>query len=123
MRYVRKNQKMKNINLDDLIVYMEQNIGTFHKSRLDSLRKLKLENILKRKNPYLYKAKNILIASELVKTILDALDLHEGEVVIEIGPGHGVLTLPLAERCAEKKCHVVAVEKDVALGSRVKGLG
>ena len=63
---------MKNINLDDLKVYVEQNIGTFHKSRLESLKKLKLEDILKRKNPYLYKAKNIQVSGDLVKIILDA---------------------------------------------------
>lgn len=63
---------MSNINLDDLKTYVEQNIGSFHKSRLDSLKKLKLEDILKRKNPYLYKAKNILVSGELVKIILDA---------------------------------------------------
>jgi hypothetical protein len=51
---------MKNIKLDDLKTYVELNIGSFHKSRLESLKKLKLEDILKRKNPYLYKAKNIL---------------------------------------------------------------
>jgi hypothetical protein len=63
---------MQNLNLDDLKNYVEQNIGSFHKSRLESLQSLKLENILKRKNPYLYKAKNILVSGELVKIILDA---------------------------------------------------
>jgi hypothetical protein len=63
---------MKNIELDDLIYYVEQNIGGFHQSRLDGLKKLKLENILKRKNPYLYKAKNILISGDLVKILMDA---------------------------------------------------
>ena len=63
---------MNNININDLKIYVENNIGSFHKSRLDSLKRLKLEDILKRKNPYLYKAKNILIYSDLVKTILDA---------------------------------------------------
>ncbi len=63
---------MQNINLDDLKTYVEQNIGGFHKSRLDSLRKLKLENILRRKNPYLYKAKNILVSGDLIKILLDA---------------------------------------------------
>ena len=63
---------MNDINLDDLNAYVEKNIGNFHKSRLDSLQRLKLEDILKRKNPYLYKAKNILVASDLVKSILDA---------------------------------------------------
>ena len=33
---------------------------------------LKLSKILKRKNPYLFKAKNILTAQDLVKTLLDA---------------------------------------------------
>jgi hypothetical protein len=63
---------MKNIKLDDLKAYVELNIGSFHKSRLESLKKLKLEDILKRKNPYLYKAKNILVSGELVKILLDA---------------------------------------------------
>jgi hypothetical protein len=63
---------MNNIKLSDLQLYVEQNIGNFHKSRLVSLGKLKLTNILKRKNPYLYKAKNILICSDLVKILLDA---------------------------------------------------
>ena len=63
---------MQNIKLDDLKAYVEQNIGGFHKSRLDSLRKLKLKDILKRKNPYLYKAKNILVSGDLIKILLDA---------------------------------------------------
>ena len=45
---------MKLINLNDVRIYVEQNIGNFHKSRLDSLRTLRLDTILKRKNPYLY---------------------------------------------------------------------
>jgi hypothetical protein len=57
---------------EDLKQYVEKNIGDFHKSRLDNLHKLKLNEILSRKNPYLFKAKNILIASDLVKTLLDA---------------------------------------------------
>ncbi len=63
---------MQNINLDDLKTYVEQNIGGFHKSRLDSLLKLKLEDILRRKNPYLYKAKNVLVSGDLIKILLDA---------------------------------------------------
>ncbi len=63
---------MSDIDLNDLKAYVEQHIGSFHKSRLDSIKKLKLEDVLKRKNPYLYKAKNILVAGELVRIILDA---------------------------------------------------
>lgn len=60
------------INHDSIKTFVEKNIGHFHKNRLDSLIELKLETILKRKNPYLYKAKNIIIAGDLVKTLLDA---------------------------------------------------
>lgn len=58
--------------MKNVVSYVVDNIGTFHAKRLKSLEKLKLENILKRKNPYLFKAKNILTAQDLVKTLLDA---------------------------------------------------
>ncbi|MBC8231820.1 cytosolic protein [bacterium] len=52
--------------------YVEANIGNFHSKRLQRLETLKLSEILKRKNPYLFKAKNILTAQDLVETFLDA---------------------------------------------------
>lgn len=52
--------------------FIEKNIPFFHERRLESLSGLKLKNVLKRKNPYLFKAKNVNTASELVKGILDA---------------------------------------------------
>lgn len=55
-----------------IAVFIEQNIPAFHQRRLESLAKLKLDNVLKRKNPYLFKAKNVNTAGELVKGILDA---------------------------------------------------
>jgi hypothetical protein len=51
---------------------VEDNIGTFHQKRLTSLDKLKLSKVLKRKNPYLFKAKNILTAGEIVQSLMDA---------------------------------------------------
>lgn len=60
-------------NLKKAIVnFIENNIQLFHKARLESLLSLKLENVLKRKNPYLFKAKNIITAQDLVKSLLDA---------------------------------------------------
>jgi len=44
----------------------------FYQKRLIKLQKLTLGGILKRKNPYLFKAKNFEIAAELVKAIVDA---------------------------------------------------
>ena len=44
----------------------------FHDNRLRSIEKLKLRNVLKRKNPYLFKAKAVTSAPELVKQLLEA---------------------------------------------------
>ncbi len=63
---------MKSIEINDVKSYVENNIGSFHSKRLQSLEELKLSKILTRKNPYLFKAKNILTAHDLVKTLLDA---------------------------------------------------
>jgi hypothetical protein len=63
---------MKSLNLDNVVGFVETNIGDFHKRRADSLRKLKLAQVLKRKNPYLFKAKNIGTGQDLVKLLLDA---------------------------------------------------
>jgi hypothetical protein len=63
---------MPQVQTKDVIEYVEGNIGTFHLKRLESLQSLSLQKILKRKNPYLFKAKNILTAQDLVKNLLDA---------------------------------------------------
>lgn len=63
---------MERLNIDDVLSYVENNIGTFHEKRLSNLEKLKLHSVLKRKNPYLFKAKNILTAHEIVINLLDA---------------------------------------------------
>ena len=63
---------MKSLNLNDVIEYVETNIGDFHFRRLQGLSDLRLSTILKKKNPYLFRAKNILTGEELIKTLLDA---------------------------------------------------
>lgn len=63
---------MPNLDLQDIAQYVEQNIGSFHAKRLEKLQKLNFKEVLKRKNPYLFKAKNILTAQDLVKNLLDA---------------------------------------------------
>ncbi|MBW4619793.1 MAG: hypothetical protein KME17_10615 [Cyanosarcina radialis HA8281-LM2] len=56
----------------EIVSYVEENIPKFHENRINGLRNLKLQTVLKRKNPYLFKAKNVLTASDLVKSLLDA---------------------------------------------------
>ena len=63
---------MKKLKLADVTRYVEANIGTFHQKRLDSLNSLLLSKILRRKNPYLFKAKYALTAEEIVKGMVDA---------------------------------------------------
>ena len=63
---------MKPITQQEITDYVEANIQEFHRRRLENLQKLKLMAVVKRKNPYLFKAKNINTAQDFVKTILDA---------------------------------------------------
>ena len=63
---------MNPIGINEVVKYVEENIGSFHTKRLQNLELLQLNKILKRKNPYLFKAKNILTAQDLVKVLLDA---------------------------------------------------
>ncbi len=63
---------MKKLNLKDVLLYVEQNIGNFHQKRIQSLDELKLANVLKRKNPYLFKAKYVLTAEQIIKGLVDA---------------------------------------------------
>jgi hypothetical protein len=63
---------MKKLNLNDVLNYVEQNIGTFHQKRIQSLDDLKLSKVLKRKNPYLFKAKYVLTADQIIRGIADA---------------------------------------------------
>jgi len=62
---------MKSLNLKDVSNYVEKNIGTFHQKRIQSLDGLKLSQIIKRKNPYLFKTKYV-IAAELIQGLVDA---------------------------------------------------
>jgi len=63
---------MKKLNLRDVSQYVEDHIGTFHQKRISSLDTLSLSKVLRRKNPYLFKAKHVLTAEQIVKGLVDA---------------------------------------------------
>lgn len=63
---------MNQLKLKDVTQYVEENIGTFHQKRIDGLKKLELKSVLKRKNPYLFKAKHLLTAEEIIRKLTDA---------------------------------------------------
>ncbi len=64
---------MPKLNYKEINKYISENVmKPFYEIRLDKLSALNLNTILKRKNPYLFKAKNIETSGEFVKYILDA---------------------------------------------------
>ena len=62
---------MKTLSLERLNTYVNENIVEFHQSKIESLEKLTLSKLL-RKNPYLFRAKDIRSAGTLMKGLLDA---------------------------------------------------
>ena len=62
---------MKPLDLRIVEEYVSENIVDFHNRKLQSLEKLRLSRLL-RKNPYLFKAKNVTTAGELIDGFLDA---------------------------------------------------
>lgn len=64
---------------------------------------------------------NFLIDEEVIAAIIEASGVTKDTLVLEIGPGTGALTLPLAEQAG----HVIAVDLDPDMidGLRVKTFG
>ena len=63
---------MSTVTDEQITTYVEAHIGTFHNKRLESLNKLRLSNLLRRKNPYLFRSKNLVAVGDLVKSLLNA---------------------------------------------------
>ncbi|WP_427158609.1 PmeII family type II restriction endonuclease [Aliinostoc sp. HNIBRCY26] len=62
--------------------YLIQHVLTpFYDKRFEKLSKLKLRNVLKRKNPYLFKAKNIERAQDFVDSIITAFLSSQEETI------------------------------------------
>jgi hypothetical protein len=60
------------VSTEEIICFIENNIQDFHYKRIQSIQSLKLKKILQRKNPYLFRAKNIDTAESFIRNILDA---------------------------------------------------
>lgn len=72
---------MPKLDLQDIKIYVENNIGAFHKKRIDCLNKLKLKTVLKKKNPYLFKAKYLYTAEQIIKGLTDAFISSNEETI------------------------------------------
>ena len=62
---------MTDIDMALVTEFVNQNIDSFHQNRVKKIQELKLKDVLKRKNPYLFRAKNIISANDLVTILLD----------------------------------------------------
>jgi hypothetical protein len=63
---------MSALDMNDVLHYVQQNIGTFHQKRIQRIASLRLREVLEHKNPYMFKAKYILTAEQLVRGLVDA---------------------------------------------------
>jgi len=60
------------LNIESVKTYVNENIGDFHNRRISCLDSLELLEVIRRKNPYLFKAKNILTSEGIIRGIVDA---------------------------------------------------
>lgn len=73
---------MKKLNYEKLNTFIAFDvIRPFYEIRLSRLESAKLSDISKRKNPYLFKAKNVETAGDLAKSILDAFLSSQEETI------------------------------------------
>ena len=87
-------------NYDDYHKYLREHVMVpFYLKRLNALQEMALSDVLSRKNPYLFKAKNIELAGDLAKGVVDAFlssreetlfgDLMEGFAIYVAHQLHG----------------------------------
>ncbi len=65
---------------------------------------------------------NFLIKSSIVDSMVSSLDITNGEDIIEIGPGHGVLTEALLHRVSGRDVKVYSVEIDERFARKLLGM-
>ncbi len=63
---------MAHIAREILRSFVSERIVLFHQARLEALKRMNLEGVLRKKNPYLFRAKNFSLASELVAAVMNA---------------------------------------------------
>ncbi len=60
------------INQQELLYFINKNINDFHERRLSAVKKFRLKKLLKSKNPYLFKAKNVETVEQLISSLLSS---------------------------------------------------
>jgi hypothetical protein len=77
----REIEEVKEMDENKLITFVNDNISEFHANRIAALKKLNITKIIKRKNPYLFKAKDIHTCQGFVTTLTDAYLSSQEETI------------------------------------------
>lgn len=72
---------MNPLNLDDVYEFVNTRINQFHQKRLAFIEKANLRDLVKKKNPYLFRAKNITRAPDYISNILDSFLASQEETM------------------------------------------
>jgi len=91
----------------------KKNILSLTKNNMIMLSQSQIKKILKEKDIKVLKSlgQNFLVDEKVLDKIVQAAGLDKNDLVIEIGPGLGVLTKELSGKCKQ----VIAIEKDKKL--------
>lgn len=62
---------MSSMDINEVYSFVNENITIFHESRIKKIKELTFKNLIQ-KNPYLFRAKNVITAGELIESELSA---------------------------------------------------
>jgi len=92
---------MRPLNLDEVRRYVAENITRFHDSKLAALQNTDLPTLLKRKNPYLFRAKDLNDPEKLITSLLEASISTSEEAIF--GPFLEDLAIFIATKTADAR--------------------
>ena len=72
---------MNQLKIQTVLQYVEEHIGEFHQQRIARLNGLKLFDVLKKKNPYLFRTKNYQTPETIVRALADAFISSNEETI------------------------------------------
>jgi hypothetical protein len=72
---------MNPLNLDDVYSFVDTHIIQFHEKRLAFLKNANLNKLIQHKNPYLFRAKNVVLAQDYISNILDSFLASQEETM------------------------------------------
>jgi hypothetical protein len=92
--------------------FVENKISEFHEKRATNVASLKLKDVLRAKNPYLFRAKNIQSASEMVSALLEAR-LSSAEEGMFGGFMEALAIFVSEEKCNGRKSGTTGIDIDL----------